>query len=777
MQTHVSLPRLTKAIFYCRVFCLAGALIFHFSSAFAAVPAGYLDVTTVGADPTGKTDSTAALQSAINQGRDGQLALWFPPGEYLVSARLEADQADNTRENPCMLFGSTVDPARRAVIVLAENSPGFQDPAQRRAVLHFFNKGPADQDSGNTDLYHQALVGIDFRILPGNDGAVAVRMQGAEGCTIQDVRIDLTRGGHTGIWGIPGSGGTTHDVRVLGGRVGIDTVRFDNPDGGGGSQPQPVVTGAELVGQSDFAVRGTTRGALVLVGCHIVRKEPGPVIWLKHHWSAQPFDASLQLVDSIVDYEESSPLNTVIQMHSKHTGRSFVLTNTFVRNAAHVYRAEAPGNPDGWMHFKRLAVALPMPKPNWAGEDQLSEPIYVNGSVFGDLLNESTANAVPPDGLLEKHRLPAKFPTWETQGMVDVSTLGIVGDGETDVHDGLQAAIDKHEMLFLPKGRYMVSKTLQLQARTKLIGVHDSLTSIAAISTLENRFAGTTPEGGDKPIIRTSDAASGETWLGFLHLSRNYPLAGHNPTSVGNYALEWLVGGDTVFRQVKVEGRAATNMRPDHIAQKFYKYEGGKKINPKHPQQDFAEGDFAWPCAEPNVQVRGNAGGRWFNFWMHGRQGLRQEVPFMRVEGTRQPIQFYHLHSQQQDSRNHFEFIDCQNFTVYGTKGEIKGAMVYYKNCRNFRHFGHSGMSSPDPEYFEPYLFRFENCDDFQISGINDTVNGGAGDKWVGGPFDRWVHAGIRRFHPIQDKHSGRETVIVPSLERPTLYLRGNPSL
>ncbi|MCH8513096.1 MAG: DNRLRE domain-containing protein [Kiritimatiellae bacterium] len=145
-----------------------------------AVPPGYVSVLDFGADPSGQTDSTAALQDAINHGIAHQVAVWFPAGEYRISERLIADQPDDDPDYPAVLIGSTADPSQRAVIVLAANSPGFNNPDARRVMLHFFNRGTADNESGENTLYNQAVIVIDFGVESGNDGAVALRMQGAE---------------------------------------------------------------------------------------------------------------------------------------------------------------------------------------------------------------------------------------------------------------------------------------------------------------------------------------------------------------------------------------------------------------------------------------------------------------------------------------------------------------------------------------------------------------------------------------------------------------------
>lgn len=734
-------------------------------AALATVPFGYLDVTTFGADPQGVEDSTAALQQAIEHGMSSGLVVWLPGGTYRVSARIEVNQPDNG-DAPAVIMGSTVDPANRAVIYLAPNSPGFGNPEARRVVLHYYNVGTADDESANTNLYNQALVGVDFRIGAGNDGAVAVRMQGAEGCTIQDVHVDLTAGGHTGFWGIPGSGGSTHGVSVTGGVIGLDTRSQSLSSAG--TQPQPVITGSSFINQTQYAVYCAVRGSLVMVGCRIEREAEGPTIALTRHWEGQPFDSSLQLIDSTLAYATFSRTNTVLEMVGS-LGRSFYFDNVYVRNARRIWPGFNSSN-DGWTQFRRAALQILPAARDWG---QPEEPVYVEGAEAGASLVESAPVAAPPADLQARHQWQPNFPTWESAGVVNVKALGALGDGQTDDWAALQAAIDAHEVVFFPKGHYRVSRTLELRPESKLIGSHHQFTSIEALSSLEARFAGTTVEGGDAPIVRTADTADAQTYLAFMQIKRHFPLAAHDPTPPGNYALEWRSGGDSIVRMVKLESRPSNNIRPDLVAERYYQLTNA--INPFHPQADFPEGMWGWPCAEPNVQIRGNGGGRWFNFWFHGRQGLRENVPFLRVENTTQPLHFYHLHLQQQDSRNHAEIRDAANVSIYGTKGEIKGTLVYFENCNNVRLFGNGGLTSPDPDVNPPYLFRFINCRNFQISGIGDTINEGD-DRWIGGPFDRWIHANVQRFHPIQDQAEGRPEVRVPHNQRPILYLRGNPS-
>jgi hypothetical protein len=54
----------------------------------APQPRGSLSVLSFGADPTGQTDSTSAIQKAINAGSQQHRAVYLPPGDYTVTAHL-----------------------------------------------------------------------------------------------------------------------------------------------------------------------------------------------------------------------------------------------------------------------------------------------------------------------------------------------------------------------------------------------------------------------------------------------------------------------------------------------------------------------------------------------------------------------------------------------------------------------------------------------------------------------------------------------------------------
>ena len=122
-----------------------------------------------------------------------------------------------------------------------------------------------------------------------------MRHQAAEGSAIEDCTIDATHG-LTGIQGGIGSGGSSAGVTVIGGRVGLDFTGYMS-----GTQPTPVITGFTLKGQTEAAIRSTSRQTLVAVGLKIMADRcAGPLIQVRNGLPAN--HGELSLIDSEIEF-------------------------------------------------------------------------------------------------------------------------------------------------------------------------------------------------------------------------------------------------------------------------------------------------------------------------------------------------------------------------------------------------------------------------------------------------------------------------------------------
>jgi len=717
---------------------------------------GFLDVTAAPfrADPTGREDSTAALQKAVDFARDRQMVCFFPPGTYRVSDTLTCTQNYYLRANgaivpapqfPCVLVGSTRDPARRAKIFLAPRSPGFGDPARRKFVVHFTNRAlpPADPSLPQANIsFNQVFCSIDIEIGEGNPGAVGLRMQAAEGSSVQDSTIDATHG-FIGMQGAAGSGGSHHGITIVGGRIGIDTHGFP-PEftlESTGTQPTPTLAGITLVGQTEAALVCKSRGPLVGVGWRIVARGKGPVLRVEKDGPWAPFNGSLALIDSEVVFENPSVENTVLA-----TGRSVTLNDVYLKNAGRVFEG-CPARPDGWFHIREMAFPRP---PGKVRTYLLEEPVYVDGRRLPGMHLEAAPGEAPPPDLQSRHLWGPRFPSWESPGAANVREppYGARGDGRADDTAAIQKAIDGNEIVFLPKGIYRLTRPLVLRGKTKLMGAGQHLSLLMARDP-EGPLAD--PER-PAPLVDTPDDAGAETVLAFLGI-RVFPQVRSEATpseTLGHYALRWRCGRGSVFRTVAIEPSRLYGFAP------------------------LPSGVRTCTLRHPLVRISGNGGGKWYNFFVAGHFPCSPGYRHLLIEDKGdEPLSFYHLHAQYADSEAQCEMRRARNVDVFGVKTEYHASrFLIARDSRDLRIFGHGGNAKAAPGSAH---YLFENVSDFLISNLGDQV-------WLGKteppPKDRVVLAvnrNLEEYFPFVDAPAGAPAIRIPPLERPILYRRGTP--
>lgn len=703
----------------------------------ALLAQGLLDVTAApySADPTGRRDATAALRQAVKDARDARLIAHLPAGRYLVSDTIEGVQgevawdhwpyegaadawvATASFEYPCVLRGPAT--GGRAVLVLANEAAGFADPAKPKPVVHLWARAwdeafvGRDQPSIN---FNQMIVDVDFELGRGNPGAVAIRHQGAEGSVIEDVTIDAT-GAFAGVQTAPGSGGGIHGVTVRGGRYGF-YVR-EPGSSTRGSQPSPVMSGVRLEGQTEEAILYDGRGPLTLVGASIsgagIRADvPVP----------EAANGALNLIDVAIELNQPGA--------AVRANRSVVISDVWIGRADVAVevqdKVKLQGRADGWLHVERLVAPATLRVHPLAGEGMRADEVWIDGKQ-GALEPKSRPVTAPPEGeaLRRRHLWPQAFPARTTPGAVDVMTapFGAKGDGKHDDGPALQAAIDAHEVVFLPKGTYAVSKPLRLHARTKLIGVGNIQATITA-------WPGAAAFGDPDqpaPLVETDDEASAETVLAFVRLL--VPV--RNPCV---YALRWRAGRHSIVRSV---------------------YPIREAWHPNAP-----------PMNHPLVRIEGSGGGRWFtalllHWWSQG-----PDYRHLRIEGTREPLAFYMLEAEHGRGTRMMDFHDARNIEVYSMRTEGDFGVLKMTECENVRVFGLSGNAMPSRGYT---LFEIERSRDFLLSNIHTFY------KRLG----RWgalgtAHAPGTWSRVIERPGVGQPEIRIPGTDQVALFQRGQPA-
>jgi hypothetical protein len=563
---------------------------------------------------------------------------------------------------PSVLMGAQG--KQRSTIVLQDNSPGFQDPDDPRPVIYFWARSmqsfePRDPYQPQPNInFNQKILHIDVELGRGNPGAIGIDHRGAEGATIEDVRIDA-RNAFAGIRHAPGSGGAIHGVAITGGRYGLYLP---------GTQPSPLVSDVTLRGQGEAAIYYRSRGPLTVVGAEI--RGAGIRVEGQHG----PWNGPLTLIDSVFRLQSGS----VAVM----SDRSVVFDNVWFENATTIARitSQPPlaGNAEGWTHIQRYAAGAKVAFPKPFGVEPCHDAVWVDGKPkAGCILEwESTAEG-PPSEVCSRHRFPS-FPNALDAETVNVraAPYGAKGDGHSDDASAIQAAIDEHDAVFLPKGKYLLSKPLRLKSNTTLLGVSNLLSVLAPLPGAQ---AFNNPDA-PQPLIETVDDPNAQTRLAMLKLE----LPSTNPCV---YALRWRAGWRSVVR----------NIYPIRTVW--------------HPH--------ATANGNPTVLIEGSGGGRWYTQTLLGWWSQGPDYRHLLVHGTREPLRFYHLQPQHARCDAMVELNDAQNVDIYSMKAEGDYTAVWIRNCRKVRFYGYGGILSPRPRW---PVIRIDDSDDLLLANICPQV-------------------------------------------------------
>lgn len=720
---------------------------------------GLVDVTQkpIGADPTGNRDATKALQDAINFARDHQMVCFFPPGTYRISETLTCAQQLYRRSNgrvlgahlwPCVLMGSRAGKDRPRIL-LAPRSAGFGDPREPKHVVRFWARGylnattagrvsdglAPDQEQPNISM-NQMFVNLDIVVGEGNPGAVALRHQAAEGSAIEDCTIDVTHG-LIGIQGGIGSGGGSANVTVIGGRIGLDFTGYLS-----GTQPTPTITGFTLIGQTEAAIRSTSRQTLVAPGLKIVAtKCAGPLIVASGLKYASPANGQLSLVDAEIVF--GPPALGQGDRVVVSTDRNLYLNNVYVRGATKVAVTPEgttllPGNGRGWLRVVEFARGQTSGRFRTGGVDlEYRYPVYVDGSRRDGPLANVDSGPTPPADLQSRHLWSRDFPHAQSLGAVNVKSAPYraAGDGVADDTAALQRAIDEHEIVFLPKGYYRLTRTLQLRPQSKLVGVGQHLSVLVAKG--DGEFA---DPAHPSPLIRTANDAHAGTVLAFCGLFAANDLPGVQ-------ALDWRCGGRSVFRAVEICEQPIDGFVLKKRSQR-------KPIVPRQ---------------SPLVLVTGHGGGNWYNFrgesaWNHG-PGYRH----LLIEKTAGPLNFYQCSPQHVVSDCAVELRHAEHVSFFGTKYEGNAPMLKAVDCDHLRSFGHGGNGKP---LEGSALFLVARTPNFLLANVLEGPT-----RIVPGPhrLGQGDSTDPRAWSIIIERPDSDRIIKTLPMERPVVYRRGSP--
>ena len=472
---------------------------------------GCLDVTKApyNADPNGVVDSTQAIQQAVNDARDHSLVCFFPEGTYLISDMISCEQQVRKLDKPrytdgqtqhywdlphrIVMYGSTK--GKRPVIKLSEEAKGFDDPSNPKIAIWIWAQTRHDapgkeepewgKEQSNISFGH-ILKGIDIDI-SGHAGAIGIRHSGSQGSTLQDSKI-YAEGAYAGMNNCPGQGGGTYNIQVVGGEYGIviePSSRF------------PILTACVFKGQTKAVIRYSKGGSQVptlLVGCLI---EPDSDLAVD--FTTERRYAGISMVDCVIDMKQAGVIVKT------RRDENIFLEDTYVRGAEFVCSGgtKIPAS-QRWTRIKRYSTHTRQ------GVN------LINGvQSTGEVIAASSSSEPPYEAIRERHY--SRTPSFEDEDAVNVKSSGAKGDGKTDDTEAFRKAISLHDKIFIPKGNYKLSGTLQLKPNTHLFGLARIYTLIG--SGRGRRGGRQQGDAADSFVISTVDDADAAPGLSFLFVN------------------------------------------------------------------------------------------------------------------------------------------------------------------------------------------------------------------------------------------------------------------
>ncbi len=579
----------------------------------------------------GVSDDTAAIQQAIDKASG---VVFVPEGRYRIASTITVGAGIRV-----IGYG-----ANRPVIVLAENTPGYQDknaekymvffsggrsggpggggsgPGGRAAGGGFGAQAPAGgrgaqagapgggrggrmQDAG-AGTFYSAMSNIDLEIKDGNPGAVGVRGTYAQHCFL--AHMDFHIG--SGIAGIHDTGNVAEDVHFYGGQYGIWT-KTPSPSW------QFTAVDATFEGQREAAIRDIEAGLTLIrprfknVPTAISMDDGhGDELWVKN---ARMEDISGPAL--IIGNEK----NAKTEINLEDTVCQRVPVFALFRESG-----KKVAGPAAMYEVKSFSHGLSF-------ADIGATP------AMKDVFETAALSAMPAP---VRSDLPALPPgdTW-----VNIRTLGAKGDGTTDDTAVFKKAIAERRAIYLPSGNYIVTDTLVLKPETVLIGLHPSATQIDLVDGTP-AFQGV---GGPKPLI---EAPKGGT---NIMIGIGLYTNGINPRAV---AAKWMAGADSMMNDVRFLGGHGTNNID------------GSRQNP-YNNTHTADPDMnrRWDGQYPSLWVTDGGGGTFFDIWTPSTFAQAG----MLVSDTATEGRVYQM-SSEHHVRHEIQLRNVSNWRIYALQTE-----------------------------------------------------------------------------------------------------------
>ncbi|MEO0965231.1 MAG: glycosyl hydrolase family 28-related protein [Planctomycetota bacterium] len=469
-----------------------------------------LNEANFGAVGDGKADDTAAFEKAIaGQGS----VVMVPSGTYRITRSIKLPKGKRM-----IGYGET-----RPEIVLASNTPGWSGE-EKKALIIF--AAQSEKHKGN-DTFYTAFDNVNLRIEPGNPSAYGVNFDAAQGSYVANAQMRLSEGNI----GIRRLGSEITNVQIFGGKHAIT---------GGTVSWQTLIVDCEFRGQSDSALLVTGIGPTMIRS--VIADTPKGVV----------------IVEGKVDriYAEDCLFENIVGALIECDRRSAIhfANCSYVRVRKLAVFADAAGveSPQELFHAESFVYGLRIDVAEHQGQYKRTDE---RGAVLGDIAPPRTG--VPDTDFMH----PILLDEYRS-----VKDFGAKGDGKSDDTEAIKAAVASASKIYFPTGNYVVSKPIQLDQDTHVLGLHPRATMLRLQDNnpwFSNRSKPRgiieTPVDGTNVVVgigfdpKTNPGATTIIWRSGQdsYLGDWWIRAGKiEPIGERQFAAIWIDGGGGVFKNL-----------------------------------------------------------------------------------------------------------------------------------------------------------------------------------------------------------------------------------
>ena len=562
----------------------------------------YFTSTNFDVKANDENDDSQALQQAINSAAQKKAKfgiVFIPEGEYIIEHTIYVWKG-------IRLIGYG---KNRPEFIVPQNTRDFpKDKSQY--VIHFVDDMPKEGEAiqeANPGTFYSAFNNIDIEIQAGNPNAVAIKSHFAQHSFISNVKFNLQSGKAC----IEEVGNIVENCSFQGGEYGIIATKT--------SPSWPfMLRNSYFEGQNRAAI-STEEAGLTIDRCHF--KNLPTVISVNKNRLEELF-----VGNSIFENIDKA----AVVISDEYNARSqYNIKNVYAKNVPVFARYRKSGKtiePEDASYFvKDFCHGLQIAGPEFAEEIKTSYDI---------------------DGgqKLQKIKSPERqMPT--SRSWVNIQSLGAVGDGKTDNTEIFKKAIEKHENIYLPTGRYLVSETILLDEKTSIIGLNPITTQIR----LKDESEEFNKIGTPKAVIETP--GEGENILSGIGIA----TGAKNLRAV---AVKWQSGPKSMINDVKFLGGHGTYDPKGKYVPVYNKFRTGDPYL-----------DREWDSQYWSLWVTNQGGGTFKNIWTANTYAKAG----MYISNTKTPGRIYAI-SSEHHVRNEVIFRNVENWKVHALQMEEESA-------------------------------------------------------------------------------------------------------